>query len=93
MKKIGSLCRRKPYVFSFYLKPLGRKVDPDLDFPCMTHAFYCESLSLVQTHLRKLLAEYRHLGIELEAFLEDGLDLVDVDSIIQHYDTQLFFDF
>lgn len=93
MKKTNFLFPRKPYVFSFYLKPVFGDIDREKAFPCMTHAFYCDSLTKVQNHLRKLLSEYRYLGIDLVAYLEDSLDSIDVDNIIQHYNTQLIIDF
>lgn len=93
MKKIGSFYRRRPYVFSFYLKSFGEPVDLTRSFPCMTHAFYCDSLSSVRSRVQKLLVIYSSLGIDMEAYLEDSLDVVNVDSIIQHYNTQLNLDF
>lgn len=93
MKKISSSFRRKPYVFSFYLKSAFCDIDKEKTFPCMTHAFYCDSLNKVQSHLHKLLLEYHHLGIDLIAYLEDSLDIIDVDDIVQHYNTQLIIDF
>lgn len=93
MKKISSLSRRRPYVFSFYLKRFGEKVDVMHDFPCMTHSFYCESLSFAYSHVKKLLLEYHYLGIDMVAFFEDSLETIDVDSIVQRYDTQISLDF
>lgn len=93
MKRIASSSRRRPYVFSFYNKSLKWSDDCTFDFPCMTHAFYCDSFSCVQDRVKKLLSIYESLGIYLEARFEDSLDAIDVDSIVQHYNTQLSFDF
>lgn len=89
MKKIVSSSLHRPYVFSFYLKPAFGSVDRNHSFPCMTHAFHCSSFSALRNHLRKLLLEYHHLGIDLEVFFEDSIDSIDVDDIVQHYDSQL----
>lgn len=93
MKKTASLCRRRPYVYSFYLKKDISDAISVYDFPCMTHAFYGESLSYISKYVQKLLMTYLALGIRLEAVLEDNLEAIDVEDIVQHYDTQLKFDF
>jgi len=93
MKKIGSLSHRRPYVYSFYL---NTDISHDYlheKFPCMTHVFYGNSLQSVSSKVLKLIHIYESLGIILVAKLEDSVDAIDVDTILQHYDTQLSLNF
>lgn len=93
MKKTSSSFRsrrgyNRPYVFEFYQK---REIGPSPSFPVMTHVFYAESVLRCSTLVNRLVDVYKSLGIFLEAKLlshTDALNYIDVDEIIQHYDTQ-----
>lgn len=95
MKRIGSLSHRRPYVYSFYLKSDIQDQDNYLHekFPCMTHVFFGCSLQDVSSKVLKLIRIYESLGITLVAKFEDSISAIDVDTILQHYDTQLSLNF
>lgn len=93
MKRIGSLSHRRPYVYSFYLKSDVETNYLHEKFPCMTHVFYGCSLQDVSSKVLKLIRVYESLGIILVAKFEDSVDAIDVDTILQHYDTQLSLNF